>query len=575
MSIRQWQRLQAAFDAVCSAPPAQRTATLEHVCGSDAELRSAVVALLQHDAAAGDRFLAAPPTLAEAPSRDDRTDPPWIAPLVGQQIGEYQIQRLIAFGGMGAVFEALQTTPRRSVALKLLHPGSATLRLAARFRVEADILARLRHPNIAQVYAAGVGDGPFGDQPYFALELIPAARDIKTYADHHRLSTTARLRQFIKVCRAVHHAHQKGVIHRDLKPQNILVGGDGDPKVIDFGIARVTDADVARTTQHTHAGEIVGTLQYMSPEQCDADPAALDIRTDVYSLGVVLFEFLTGELPYALPRTGIVSAVQAIRQTEPRRLSTAAPRLRGDLEWIVHKTLQKQPAERYDSTAALADDLERYLRGEPVTARKPTPAYLIGRYVQRRPWQALTLVAGALVLLLAVTSALIWQSRATALAAQQRERLRAYGARIAAAESAIQMHDPGAAEVLLDETSTTPDLRGWEYRHLRARLDESLAQFRPPRADLPLSSDCVLAVAPNGRWAAAVRALGVVDVIDFDGETVRLFDRRAGWRARLRRCDQWRRGAAGDQLQHRWRPKPRRRGASPNLADDRPVRAPG
>ncbi|MHC4218807.1 MAG: serine/threonine-protein kinase, partial [Planctomycetota bacterium] len=218
------------------------------------------------------------------------------SPSIPGRIGHYRIKRVIGSGGMGTVYEAMQEHPRRAVALKVMKPGISSRSALRRFEYESQILARLRHPNIAQVYEAGTHDEVGGTVPYFVLEYIPNARSITEYARAKSLSTRRRLELFTKVCDAIQHGHRKGVIHRDLKPGNILVDSNGEPKVIDFGVARSTDSDLAITTLQTHVGQLIGTLQYMSPEQLEADPHAIDGRADVYSLGVVLYELLSDKL---------------------------------------------------------------------------------------------------------------------------------------------------------------------------------------------------------------------------------------------------------------------------------------
>ena len=281
------QRMQRAFELFEQAlrrPPEKRAAFLDEACRDDAELRAEVDSLLEHDSRAENDFMQVPK--ADATRLGEAAQSP-IAPLIDQRIGGFRIIRKIGAGGMGAVYEAEQDHPRRSVALKLIRPGITTPELLRRFEYEAEILGRLQHSGIAQIYEAGTADTGSGPQPFFAMELVDGL-PLSEHAARHKLPIRARLELFIKVCAAVEHAHQRGVIHRDLKPGNILVTKDGQPKILDFGVARATDADLQATTLQTDIGQILGTIPYMSPEQASGDPSALDTRSDVYALGVVL-----------------------------------------------------------------------------------------------------------------------------------------------------------------------------------------------------------------------------------------------------------------------------------------------
>ncbi|MCH6551932.1 MAG: serine/threonine protein kinase, partial [Planctomycetes bacterium] len=265
-----YDRLHELFAATCDLEPQQRTVILDRECAGDPTLRQEVEAMLDQDAASR-AFLDAPALGEDFDLRDSATSATPDASLAGQRIGRYHLRRLIASGGMGSVYEAVQEKPHRIVAVKVMRQGIASKSALRRFEYESQILARLRHPGIAQVYEAGTHDDGSGGVPYFAMEYIPNARPITEYARTKSLTSRQRLELFVKVCEAVHHGHQKGIIHRDLKPANILVDSAGQPRIIDFGVARATDSDMAVTTLQTNVGQLIGTLQYMSPEQCDAD----------------------------------------------------------------------------------------------------------------------------------------------------------------------------------------------------------------------------------------------------------------------------------------------------------------
>jgi len=324
---------------------------------------------------------------SDAPPREVLPAPAADAPpAAGRSIGPFRIKRVIASGGMGTVYEARQESPRRIVAVKVLKRGLASRAALRRFEYESQILARLRHPNIAQVFEAGMHqepDDPGVLVPYFAMEYIPGARPLTDYASAHDLSVDQRLDLFMRVCDAVHHGHQKGIIHRDLKPANILVDSSGAPKIIDFGVARSTDSDMAVTTIQTDVGQLIGTITYMSPEQCDADPNDLDTRSDVYALGVILYELLTGEMPYDLAKRPIHEAMRVIKEQRPARPSTTIRVLRGDLEIIMMKALEKDRERRYASALALSEDIARYRAKQPILARPPSVTYEVLQFARR------------------------------------------------------------------------------------------------------------------------------------------------------------------------------------------------
>ncbi len=340
---------------------------------------------------------------------DDGRQPETILPA---QIGGYRIIRLIGAGGMGVVYEARQVEPHRVVALKVLRRGVASRRAMKRFRHEVEVLGRLQHSGIAQIYHAATHDDGHGGVPFFVMEYVTDAQPITHYAVQHSLSIRQRLDLFTSACDAVHHGHQKGVLHRDLKPDNILVGAGPDGaaciKVIDFGIARATDSDRALTTVETDARTLLGTLQYMSPEQCE-DSSDIDTRSDVYALGIVLYQLLTNHVPYDVGHRSLPSAIRIICETEPPIPSTFRRSLRGDLDTIVLKAINKDRTRRYDSVAQLAEDVRRHLDGDPISEPSPTPWANGAQWIRRHPI-AVTGIACLIIasLTVALTTLSVW-----------------------------------------------------------------------------------------------------------------------------------------------------------------------
>ena len=322
--------------------------------------------------------------------------------LVGQRIGSYQIQAVLGAGGMGVVYRAEQEKPKRIVALKIIRPGFLSADALRRFEYEVSILGRLQHPGIAQIFDSGTAEAPSGVQPFFAMEFIEGLTLLE-FVRRRRLTSRERIQLFTKICDAVQHAHQKGVIHRDLKPGNILVSESGQPKILDFGVARATDSDLQTTTVHTAVGQIIGTAHYMSPEQAVGDPAELDTRSDVYSLGVLLYELLTETLPYDLRGKFMHEVVRVIREDPPTAIGLKRSDLRGDVETVVGKALEKEKSRRYLSAAALADDLLRFLHDEPIMARPPSTVYQLKKFAQRNT----ALVTGVVTTFLALVIGLV------------------------------------------------------------------------------------------------------------------------------------------------------------------------
>lgn len=350
---------------------------------------------------------------AESAARGDKRtgeqglDPP-------PQLARYRIINLLGVGGMGQVYEAEQQQPRRTVALKLIKSGVASRMAIQRLAYEADVLARLQHPGIAQIYESGTAETELGLQPFFAMELVRGpggekAPSLLAYAQRGGLSLNQRLDLIARVADAVHHAHQKGVIHRDLKPGNILVNEQGQPKILDFGIALVIGAEFETVTLQTNVGQIVGTLPYMSPEQASGDSDQVDIRADVYALGMISYELLSGRLPFGLERQLIHEAIRTIQEEEPAQLSIIDRVFRGDVETIVGKAIAKEKERRYQSAAEFASDIRRYLSDEPIEARPPSARYQLVKFARRNRVLVGGAVAVLLVLLIGIATT-SWQA---------------------------------------------------------------------------------------------------------------------------------------------------------------------
>jgi eukaryotic-like serine/threonine-protein kinase len=399
------------FEAALALKPADRDAFLDKECSSDPELRRVVEGLLDADARAGS-FLEHAVLPRPTPDSLDTT---------GTVIGPYHLLERIGEGGMGEVWLAEQKQPvRRRVAIKLIKEGMNTREVVARFESERQALALMDHPAIAKVFDAG--STPEG-RPYFAMEYV-AGIPITVYCDKHKLTMRQRMELFILVCEGVQHAHQKAIIHRDLKPSNILVievDGKPVPRIIDFGVAKATSQKLTAGTMYTRVGAILGTLEYMSPEQADSAGEDIDTRTDVYSLGAVLYELLVGALPLDFKKLAYDEVLRLLREQDVPRPSTRlltlgdhsaitaqnrgtdpptlARQLRGDADAIILKTLEKDRARRYATPSELAADLGRYLRNEPVTAHPPSAEYRIHKYIRRHRLGVAVAGAGLLLLI--------------------------------------------------------------------------------------------------------------------------------------------------------------------------------
>jgi serine/threonine protein kinase/tetratricopeptide (TPR) repeat protein len=516
------------FLAAVELPPDQRTAYLKEACGNDRDLLARVELLLAAQSHVGS-FLESPaPELGATVGH-------FVIEKSGTVIGPYKLLQQIGEGGMGVVFMAEQTAPiQRTVALKIIKPGMDTRQVIARFEAERQALAMMDHPNIAKVLDAGTTEAGsrvqgarstepseahsddfllpaprsslpalFG-RPFFVMELVKGT-PITKYCDEKHLSLRERLDLFIPVCQAVQHAHQKGIIHRDIKPTNVLVADYDNyavPKVIDFGVAKATAQKLTERTMFTEFGQLVGTFEYMSPEQAKLNQLDIDTRSDIYSLGVLLYELLTGDTPFdrqrlesaafdeklriireedpPRPSTRITtlaqqaaSTVSAQRSTDPKRLSIL---IRGELDWIVMKCLDKDRNRRYESASSLAQDVQRHLDDEPVGARPPSTAYRIGKIIRRnKPALAvassLLLVVFLTIVGLFVNNRLVTREKgqkAIALAHALQEKSRA-DQNLSGARQAVK-------EYLL-KTSENPLLQSGDFYNLRKELLETAIPF--------------------------------------------------------------------------------------------------
>ncbi len=471
---------------------AAREAYLDRACAGDGLLRQRIAGLLGALGRAGG-FLESPGAAVEP---GETVDCPSAVPAEteGGVVGPYKLLEQIGEGGFGAVYMAEQSQPvRRRVALKVLKPGMDTKQVVARFEAERQALAIMDHPNIAKVFDGGAT--PSG-RPYFVMELVRGV-PITGFCDQNQLSPQQRLELFIPVCLAVQHAHQKGIIHRDIKPTNVLVtlhDGIPVPKVIDFGIAKAMAQPLTERTLFTGFAQMVGTPLYMSPEQTEMGGLDVDTRTDIYALGVVLYELLTGTTPFDRDRfkkAGYDEIRRVIREEEPvrpsTRISTLGPAagpisvcrrsdplrlrrlVRGELDWVAMKCLEKDRNRRYESASTLAADIQRYLRDEPVQACPPSAWYRFRKLARRNRRTLImgTVLASAAiggVATLAVSTALVWKANQELKASVERERREAYFQRITVAHRELSIDDVAAALRALRECPE--ELRGWEWYYL-------------------------------------------------------------------------------------------------------------
>jgi WD40 repeat protein len=493
------EAVEALFQQAADLAPERRGELLDERCNGDPDLRAAVEELLHFDAKARSAT-----DFLQGPAADLRAALPPRAEAVPSRIGHYRIVRRHGEGGMGTVYEAEQDNPRRTVALKVIRPGLLSPELVRRFRNEAQILGRLQHPGIAQVHEAGMSE--IG-QPFLAMEFIRGV-PLDEYVRVRGLDPPARLELLARVCDAVQHAHDRGVVHRDLKPGNILVEESGQPRVLDFGVAHATAADLLTTSTRTQTGQLLGTLGYMSPEQIAADPGGLDGRSDVYTLGVILFELLAHRLPYHLDQLPVHEVARVIDQQEPSRLGSIDRRYRGDVEVIVARALEKDKKRRYASAGDLASDIRRYLRGEPIRARKVSAPERSWRWARRNPFIAALGGALAGVLVVVTIASLVAAGRFARLAKDRglavvQERWERYRSNIAEASAAQQLQNSSTGARPL--AAAPEEHRNWEWRHLHSQLDGASLVLPVPEIVAP-----TLRLSPDSRQIAVGNNRGEV-----------------------------------------------------------------
>jgi len=479
------QRVKAIFDEVCTLGPPARARRLAEACGTDDQLRGEIETLLDFDQRRT--------SLLDTPCLDQRErqlvlttdghDGPHHLP---KAIGRYRVRRAMGRGSTATVFEADQDRPRRKVAVKVLRPGLFTSTTFRRFRYESELLGRLDHPYIARIYDSGTTDLGSGPQPFLVMELVEG-RPLTHYVREHDLPVHGRLELLAKVCDGVHHAHTKGIIHRDLKPGNILVNADGEPRILDFGVARAADRDLVSRSLQTAVGQLIGTLQYMSPEQAAGAPDEIDTRSDIYALGVIGYEVLAGELPYQLSERTLPDAARTIAHTEPPRLGTIQRSLRGDVETIIAKALEKDKERRYQSAADMAADLRRHLRHEPILARPPGTVYQLGKWARRNRGLFGGMVVAAVLAVAGLAATAYWLQQVRA-ARDESMRVTEILAGIVASASPDRLGREAQVRQVLDELarSMERDLTG--SPQIEAHLHHSFGHTYLGLGEYPLAA---------------------------------------------------------------------------------------
>ena len=518
------------FEAALELPKEERQAYLENQVADDPTLLGRLLALLEIEDSAS-RFMR---TKAFAPGDEEETRrdvyPEGEGP--GSVIGRYRLVELLGEGGFGRVYLAEQTEPlRRQVALKIIKPGMETRELVGRLQAERQALALMDHPNIAKALDAGTTE--LG-HPYFVMELVSGV-PITSYCDGRKMTVQDRLRLFLPVLQAVHHAHQKGIIHRDIKPSNVLVAESGEvpvPKVIDFGIAKALEQRLSDFTVLTQ-GVGMGTPAYMSPEQADGRSEDIDTRSDIYSLGALLYQLLVGRPPFStaeLVAEGVFAMRRRLLETDPAKPSIAvcshgvdktatvardrsekstrlSLALRGDIDWIVMKAMEKEPSRRYETANAFREDLERHLNGEPVTAAAPSLGYRVGKFVRKH--RAMTAAAAVLVFGLLIATIISTSAALRANQATEEKQANLYAADVWEAQSLLETGDLQGARALLEGHATSAE-RGWEWRFLFDQLGGAsrtvIGGFGFGVTDTALS--------PDGRYLGGTSESGMAGVWD-------------------------------------------------------------
>ncbi|MBX3354134.1 MAG: serine/threonine protein kinase [Phycisphaeraceae bacterium] len=489
-----WAALRSAFAEVADLPPEARQERLAAIRANNTGFADELERLLAADlkAEASDPVthqldLALRDFADELSFAHDERTPPWI--------GDYRIEGTLGAGGMGVVYLAEQQSPKRTVALKVIR-GASGASAVRRFHREGELLGRLQHPNIALIHEAGLAREHEGDdvvrgplRPYFAMELV-RGEPIAEHVRRNDLDARVRVALMVKVCDAIDHAHSRGVIHRDLKSANILVDEHGEPKVLDFGIARALDRDHAATVE-TAAGEVIGTLPYMSPEQVSGQGREVGVHSDVYALGVVLFEVLTGRRPIDLAGRSLPEAVRLITDAEPTRLGSIDRSLRGDLETIVDRCLEKEPARRYPSAGAVAADLRRHLAHEPILARPASTLYQVAKFARRHRPLVIGLAAAFVALIAATVTSITFAVRTTrALKETEEARSEAVASKLAAQES-----ERLAIEARKDAERSRDDLKS-QLHYSQVENNRSIHSFAFLR-DLLTAADPTMGGRPD------------------------------------------------------------------------------